>query len=89
MSSLKVIIAVGIGAAAGAAVAMAYTPHTGEKMRKKVKHNANKLMGRGQAAVDHLGDQVQELSKHVNRAAVIESVQDAADWTKNKVAHAV
>lgn len=87
MESMKYWLAFGIGVAAGAAVALAYAPQTGEKTRRQVKRNF-------EDATEYVQDTVEEFGKRMERPIrmgreAVESVKATAEWAANQVSQAI
>lgn len=83
MSLFKYWIVFSVGVAAGAAVALAYAPRSGEKTRKQWKRKFEDTS-------DYLRDTADEFSKHANKAYsrardVADDVTSQADSFARKV----
>lgn len=83
MSMTKYWTVFSIGVAAGAAVALAYAPRTGEKTRKQWKRKLDDTS-------DYLRDTADDLGKHANKAYsrardVADDVASHADTIARKV----
>lgn len=67
MRSTHFVLALGIGAAIGGAVALLYAPQTGAASRKKLKRNFEDFGDSLEDAAEYLRDQAERLSKEAER----------------------
>ncbi len=91
MSARGILIAFGLGIAAGATVALLYAPDTGVKTRKKIKRNIDDGVDYLEDAAAYLKEQAEYLSKEAEKAIkrtkgqVEEVVDKAADVVSGAV----
>lgn len=76
-----------IGAAAGAAVALAYAPQTGEKTRRQVQRGFEDYSGKVRDAADTVTDQAAKYYKQTREAVgdVVDSAQNVVTAAKRVV----
>lgn len=80
MSAKNYWLAFGIGASAGAAIALLYAPQSGERTRKKLRQSAENAGDYLQDAGDYLRSQAERLS---------EEAQDAVSKARGSAVHLV
>ena len=81
MSAKKFWIALGIGAAAGAAIALLYAPQSGERTRKKLGKAYDEATDYLEDASDYLKDQAERVAKQSKKlySKGADSASDAYD----------
>ena len=68
MTAKHYAFALGIGAAAGAAIALLYAPQSGAQTRKKLKRSAEDASEYLEDAANYLKEQAERLSKEAEKA---------------------
>jgi gas vesicle protein len=87
MSAKGILIAFGLGIAAGATVALLYAPDTGVKTRRKIKRNIDDGVDYLEDAAAYLKEQADYLSKEAQKA--IKRTKGQVEGVVDKAAEAV
>jgi gas vesicle protein len=87
MSTWKFWAAFGVGAAAGAALALLYAPQTGERTRRQLRRNYEDASDYVRNTASNVGEQAGKYLKKGKEAVgdVVESAQDLANAASKRV----
>ena len=88
MSTWKIWAAFGIGAAAGATVALLYAPQTGERTRRQLRRRYQDATDYVRDTADNVGEQAGKYLKKSKAVVddVVDSAQDFANAASKRVA---
>ena len=84
---LSVLAGVGLGAIVGAAVALLFTPKTGEEVRNEVQHGLDDLKDRAERVAGDLVSRAEELTARSKAAmgSASQRVREAAEEAVKKL----